>query len=324
MKISNKDVIQSYLFTTARYNFDVYEKRILYRLVELCQPQLEGQGLNDKLSINHDLWGNRDVKVPISMLLNKERDTNHFRIKKALRSLNEKRFEYQDTKKWKIIRLIEMPEINRYNEFVEFKIHKEIYQAILDFSSGYRKYELATAMKFNSIYAMRFYELLSGKKDPITYPVSELKKMFQIENKYKLMADFTRFVVNAAKKELNKHSPWSFDFKTNKTGRKITSITFFPVYIQKNRDPNLDKKEQEKKLSTTWFLDEGIKKYLKNSFGFTTAEIKNNLALFTEANQKLDLMLEISTLKIKSEKKRNKKGYVINTIRGKLNDLNKL
>lgn len=33
MKITNKEVIQSYLITTARYDFSVYEKRIIYRIV---------------------------------------------------------------------------------------------------------------------------------------------------------------------------------------------------------------------------------------------------------------------------------------------------
>ena len=37
IKITNKDVIQSYLMTVSKYNFSVYEKRILYRLVEAMQ-----------------------------------------------------------------------------------------------------------------------------------------------------------------------------------------------------------------------------------------------------------------------------------------------
>ena len=31
--VRNKDQIQSYIMTTAKYDFNVYEKRILYRLV---------------------------------------------------------------------------------------------------------------------------------------------------------------------------------------------------------------------------------------------------------------------------------------------------
>ena len=41
----NKNVIQSYMLTAARYDFSVYEKRILYRLVELAQAELQGKDL---------------------------------------------------------------------------------------------------------------------------------------------------------------------------------------------------------------------------------------------------------------------------------------
>lgn len=38
--IKNKDVLQSYIVTTARYDFSVYEKRILYRIVEVLQSKI--------------------------------------------------------------------------------------------------------------------------------------------------------------------------------------------------------------------------------------------------------------------------------------------
>lgn len=37
IKKNNKDVFQSYVLTTAKYDFSVYEKRIMYRLVEMAQ-----------------------------------------------------------------------------------------------------------------------------------------------------------------------------------------------------------------------------------------------------------------------------------------------
>ena len=39
-------------------------------------------------------------------------------------------------------------------------------------------------MKFESTYAMRFYELLSGQTKPIMYSIDNLKIMFQVEDKY--------------------------------------------------------------------------------------------------------------------------------------------
>jgi phosphate starvation-inducible membrane PsiE len=41
--ISNKNLIQSYIMTTAKYDFSVYEKRILYLLVEMAQCEVEGR-----------------------------------------------------------------------------------------------------------------------------------------------------------------------------------------------------------------------------------------------------------------------------------------
>lgn len=37
----NKKVIQSYILTTARYKFSVTEKRILYRIIEAAQAEIE-------------------------------------------------------------------------------------------------------------------------------------------------------------------------------------------------------------------------------------------------------------------------------------------
>lgn len=37
--IKNKDILQSYVITTARYDFSIYEKRILYRIIEVLQAK---------------------------------------------------------------------------------------------------------------------------------------------------------------------------------------------------------------------------------------------------------------------------------------------
>ncbi|MCY6341482.1 replication initiation protein, partial [Bacteroides fragilis] len=56
MAIVNKDLIQSYIMTTAKYDFNVYEKRIIYRLVEMAQGELQGIKFADNCQkIEHDL-----------------------------------------------------------------------------------------------------------------------------------------------------------------------------------------------------------------------------------------------------------------------------
>ena len=39
---------RSYVLTTAKYDFSPYEKRIMYRLIELDQKEIEGIKLKDK------------------------------------------------------------------------------------------------------------------------------------------------------------------------------------------------------------------------------------------------------------------------------------
>ena len=46
MKINNKEILQSYILTTAKYDYSVYEKRILYKIVEQLQYLIEGKMLD--------------------------------------------------------------------------------------------------------------------------------------------------------------------------------------------------------------------------------------------------------------------------------------
>jgi len=82
---NNKDVLQSYILTAAKYDFSVYEKRIIYRLVELAQCEINGIDFRkDCRKIEHDLFGLVNITLPIRDLLNNEEDKNYTRIKDAL------------------------------------------------------------------------------------------------------------------------------------------------------------------------------------------------------------------------------------------------
>lgn len=315
MIIRNKDVIQSYVLSTAKYDFSVYEKRILYRLVELVQFSLEGQKLNKDYSIEPNLFGDMTgVTMPLSAFLKDTDDQNFTQVKKALTSLRNKTLEFEDDNMWKLIGIVEIPKYVKKG-YVQFQIHPEIYEAILNFSKGFRKYELITAMSFDSVYAMRFYELLSGQKSPLIYSIDHLKMMFKVEHKYKLTADFIRKVIDTAKNELDKKSPYSFDYKPVKSGRKIVSVKFYPVFKSENRDPNLEKNDLRKNVSLRWDLEVMVINYLTENFFFTETQIKNNLELLIKAQAKIDLLYELSLIKSKAKDADNPQGFVIGCIK---------
>jgi len=317
-KADNKDVIQSYILTTAKYDFSVYEKRILYRLVELNQHLLEGRKLNKDYRIESNIYGDKTYTIPISAFLKEGDASNHKEVKKALEALKRKELTYEDDEIWASLTIIALPKIKKYNDTVTFTVDNMINNALMNFSKGYKKFELQTAMNFESVYAMRFYELLSNQKTPITYTIGQLKEMFQITNKYKLSADFRIYVLDAAKKELDKCSPYTFDYKMNKVGRSFTSVTISPKYQPKFRDTDLEKHELQKQVSLSWDLPKEITDYLIHNFEFTKDGIKNNIDLFKHAHEELDLISFLAAIKGKVRASKNPQGYIIGAIKKQL------
>lgn len=232
---NNKQVVQSYLFTASRYDFNAYEKRIIYMLVKLCQRALAGQALNGFKIKDVEYEGLKDVYMPISAFLKDNSDKHYEMVKNALKSLRNKTIEIQDENVWRVIGIIEMPKLDVDKRgYVKFLLQKEIYEAILSFSKGYRRYELGLAMSFNSVYTMRFYELISGKEgNVIAYNINTLKEMFKLENKYKQNRDFIKIVIDTARNELIAKSPVYFDYQIVRDGRKFKAITFI---VKKNEN----------------------------------------------------------------------------------------
>ena len=74
------------------------------------------------------------------------------------------------------------------------------------------------------------YELLrlwSKTKHEIVYSVNEIKELLMIENKYNKYNDFKKKIIEPSVAALNRSGAFNVTYKENKTGRKVTSITFF-------------------------------------------------------------------------------------------------
>jgi plasmid replication initiation protein len=317
----NKDLIQSYVLTTAKYNFSTTEKRILYRIVEVLQSKTKGLKLNYDYSIQEDLFKNTEFVMPLSCFFPDDGAQNYRHVKDSLISLRQKGFEFEDDKTWGYYGIIESPIIEKYKGVVNFKVTPLLMDAFLDFSKGYRKYELKIAMNFESIYAMRFYELLSGKKEPITYGINYLKELFSITDKYTNRPyDFIKHVVLRAQSELTEKSPYSFSFDSIKTGRKVTHLTFKPYFIPENRDEDLENEDLEKQISLRYTFSKETIEMLKSRFSFTDKGIKNNINTIKEAVERLDFLDECSDINgmIRKYEVNNPSGFFISELKKRL------
>lgn len=324
MIIKEKELIQSYILTTAKYDYKVFEKRIFYRIIEQFQYLIEGKELNKKYSLVRNNDDSYKIKIPYNSLLKSTDDKNHQQFKNALKSLESKSFEYEDDDLWELIRLIEKPKAYKRNEYVEFDINPRVVEVLMNFAKGFRKLRLDIALSFETTYAMRFYELISEQKKPINYSIENLKKMFLIEDKYRDTNNFIKRVVDSAKKELDEKSPYTFHYDKIKTGKKITSLRFVPIYQSQFDSELIQKKNLNKKLSNRWFIPKNIEDYLKYNFDFNDKELSNNLNLFEVLYNNLseEILLDfLVELREPSAYADNRKGFVIGALKKKVEQL---
>lgn len=271
-KTDNRMVIQSYLITTARYDFTIDQKRVLTRIIELLQPLLEGKVLRGR--VEQDLWGDYRFTLPSGFFVGD--DTNYTRTKKALKSLRDITFECCTEKNdWEYIGLIEKPKITKKGEII-FEVSEELVNIFLDFSKGYSKYILGISLGFSSVYSMRLYELLSGQNKPIKFKIDKLKDIWCLSKSYQRNFNFIQRIIEPAKKELYEKSNWIFTYELQKKGNKFEYITFFPKHIPERETTELKEAESLREIDLRYILDRNVTEYLIHTCGFTSTELNHN------------------------------------------------
>lgn len=302
------------------YDFNVYEKRVLYNLVKLAQSQIEGIKLAENLyKIEHQYQELMKIELPISDFLVGEEDKHHARIKEALQSLHRKTFSYRDSQVWECFSIIANPKIELRSSKVSFFVNTKVWDVLLDFSRGFSRYDLYVAFSLESPYSMRFYEMLCSQEGPITYSIDTLKKEFKLEGKYALPKDFIRRVIDSAKSELDRKSPVTFTYKPIKDGRKFSQIMFFPVRQAAKESPKAFFQKTARKYGIGGSLSRDEYRCLRE-IGFTDNGIRNNLELLLDCKKQLDFGLELSLIQGKCRTKKNPCGWCIRTLKGKLSD----
>jgi len=108
----------------------------------------------------------------------------------------------------------------------------------------FTKFNIQNIKPLTSIYAIRMYELCKRFYKDSSHaqiPIDQLKKILQIENKYKQISDFRKRVLDVAKKQINKNTDLEIDFELIKEGKKYTKVHFIVKQhigdAHKRRDP---------------------------------------------------------------------------------------
>lgn len=322
--MDDKSIIQSRLLTQARYNFNIHEKRIIYKLMEAAQSELEGRQLSGKITIEKTLFGDRVITLGLSELVPDGLEATRSEIKKAFRKLLEKVIEINHPDGgWEMHHYIHSAKHNPKSMKYEIKITGDIWQAYLDYTRGYSVYFLDTAMSFGSTYAMRLYELLANNVKPITYTIDYLRDIFVVKNKYKETKDFIKRVIEKPLEEITEKSEIKVSYEYVKTGNKITALTFYVFKKEQHPIEEFKAVKYRQNKGALGLINPNVIDCLKGWFEFTDREILANAELIYKAQYKYSfeaLIDQLSKCKGYTPKARNKKAYVINSIKRYLQD----
>lgn len=218
-------VQQSNMITSARYDFSLLEKRIIY----LIAAQLNG---------SKNLFEGIDLHLPIKRILKPTEDTgsnNYEQVLKAAERLLHRTYKIvgtnENSKRFKIgVAIISSYRIVDGKGLLEVSVDKHIvpYFAELLNTPQVTKLNLNNALSLKSTYSQRLYEFCSRFKDTGWWKVSveELREMLELEGKFSTWGNLKERVLETAKKELEKKSDIHFKYYTRKTGKQITHLEF--------------------------------------------------------------------------------------------------
>jgi len=325
----SKEIVESYIFSTVRHDFGIYSERLLLRLVEMAQLEIKGLKFdaNSENKVRIGAWGDAEITIPVKDILSGEDDKNYAKAKQAVKSLMGKFLEYEDDKTYKATHILNDVDVDKVSGKMIIQVNRNIWGAMLDFSKGFRKYELETAVKLRGKYSLRIYKLISKQSEPISYSIMDLRKMWGLTEKYKKVDDFVKNTIVAAKDELDRVSPYTFEYaltsaksaevNKNRKGRpSITSVTFFP----KRNINNEPADALRKMVGPSSILDRDIMSLLKNKFEFDSKGINANITLFDLAQKNFDLYEFLQKIAPNALHADNVQGYVINSIKKILKD----
>ncbi|MEM9888152.1 MAG: replication initiation protein [Bacteroidota bacterium] len=231
-KHSNKGIVlikKSNNLIESRYKFDIWETRFFLSVLSQIRRG------DEEFKVYRIRYG--DVIKAFEL---KSGDSYHY-LREAGKSLMNKSFyvKYEKNgtareKQYHILRELdylqegEEEKAPASEEYIDVVVEQKMKPLLLQLQKNFTAYDLRNVVKLG-VYPVRVYELLKqyqsiGKR---TLTIAEMKEMFEVKDKYKLFADFNRWIVKPAVKEINKHTDLMVtDTAKVKEGRSVVALCF--------------------------------------------------------------------------------------------------
>ncbi len=322
---SRQDLIVSRYLTQAKYHFSVQEKRIIYRVLQAAQAELNGKKLKGNL-YEENLFGSKELTYNISDFFPEDVAVNRKSFKQSIIELAEKIIEVEDGGSWRVYHYLDSAFYDDKTRKVNLTINKDIWKAFLNFTKGFNIIDLDVAMRFDSVYTMRLYEELRNNIVPITYSIEWLRERFLLQDKYAAYKDFKKRIIQHAVDDINAISDIIVTFKENKAkkGKAIESLTFEVVKKPDWESPSdIQRKVAKRTNNASILIDKDVRGNLKMRWGFQDSEIIKNSPLIKEFTETFGIEKTLEKMDYIKEELlkrgvRNAKGYLIASFKKEL------
>ena len=312
-------LIQSFLLSVTRVRLTLYEQRIITKIVESAQGNLEGLTLAQLRKVENP-YTNIELTIPIRYILS-DNTKDYAKVIDACRALMSRKFEFYDptTRTYYADTVIHNVRHIKGSGEISFMVSKVLLDVIYDFTLGYKSYDLETALTLPTPYAVRMYVLLNEQIKPITWDIEKLKAMFGVAEKYDQTADFIKKVIEPARKSLNDAHVNSFTYNRNTDGhsKKVTSLTFFPVKTNQVVEIEEDEPFMTHEVRVNYIA---LRMFLREKAGFTLKEINIHAKLLQKFAKVPPCVEELSYIHHRAVKNGKQKGYYINAIKSEIEE----
>ncbi len=247
----DKDYIvkkSNYFVMNSSYDLSMEEQKIILTLASMVKPEDE-EFKRYKFNISEFI-----------ALIGIKNQSQYTEIPTITKGLMKKVFEIQEEDMLIQVAWLSSVVYKKGSGYVELEFSPRLKPYMLKLNSMFTQYKLGNILMMKSKYSPRIYEFLKcnefKKQKMIEFSLNQLRKLLKVENAYLLYADFKRFVLFPAQKEIDTLTDISFTFEEIKKGRKVDKIKF---YITSNKNMELEDvpegKKEQKEQSTGEEID---------------------------------------------------------------------
>lgn len=295
---------------------DIYQLRLLQWAGVKAQSTLRGFDKNLQrinLQLVRDVC---EIEIPVSFLTaDRVHASDHIRRAFDLQNVDFlATFEGHPVQ----IKAIAFPRMIRKNEgvFIRYYIHKSLWLALIDFSHGYRRLNIAVLSKIRRPTTILLYFLVSSQSQDITLKLETFRNMLKLPPAYTKKGNLIARVLEPAREELaNAQTTFEYKFDSNTKGKTPTKITLQPIPQAPERSEEAEQLADRLQIN----IPGEVADYIRDKFNATDADLRT-IAPHLDTTQtpyaQIDTIAQIHTNALRTGA-RNRIAYLIASLKRK-------